>query len=199
MAREFEPGIAIADVYAEALFTLAREAGAIDEVHAELEELVRLLSEQPDVAAFFASSSVDDDDRERSFDKVFRGRLSDLVLNTLQVMNHHDRVGLVPQLLRAYVLRVEAHRGQVEVMATSAVELDEGQRRQVEEIAAALSGRKPLVEYVVDPDVIGGLVLQIGDDRYDNSVRRQLHSMHARLVDRSNRGLDLAPLIERAG
>lgn len=196
MPQDSEPGIDVAAVYAEALFELAREADVLDATRAELEELVRLLEREPDIDAFFASSAVDDDDRERSLEKIFRGRLSDIVLDTLQVMNHHDRLGLVRQLLRAYVLQLEEHHGQVEVLATSAVELDSVQRKAVERLAGELSGKTPLVEYVVDAELLGGLVLQIGDDRYDNSVRRHLHSIHARLVERSARGLELTPLVE---
>jgi F-type H+-transporting ATPase subunit delta len=197
MAQEFEAGIDVADVYAAALFELAHAAGVVDDVRAELEELLRLLEREPAIAAFFSSHMVDDDDREKSLERVFRGKLSDIVLDTLLVMNRHGRAGLVPQLLRAFVLRIEDSRGQVEVYATSAVALDTEQQKRVAQLAEQLSGKKPLVRYAVDPDVIGGLVLQIGDHRYDNSIRRHLHEVRARLFERSSRGLNIAPLVER--
>ena len=78
-------------------------AGTIDETLAELEELVRLLESDPGFAGFITAASVDDDDRQKSLEQIFRGRLSDIVLNTLQVMNQHNRAGLLHQLLRAFV------------------------------------------------------------------------------------------------
>lgn len=192
MAQEFQAGIDVADVYAAALFELAGEASVEQAVHDELRGLIELMRDQPGLDALFTSSAIDDDDREQSLERIFRGRLSDLVLNTLQVMNWHGRLTLLPQLLRAYVLRLEDARGQVEVVATSAVELDDAQRGAVRDVAEGLAGKQPLVEYLVDPQLIGGLVLQIGDYRYDNSIRRHLHAARARLHDRGERGLGVA-------
>lgn len=189
MAKEFHPGMDVADVYAAALFGLAQEASAVDTVRAELEGVAGLLAANPQFAEFVQSTAVDDDQRRKSLERIFRGRLSDLLVNTLHVMHDHGRLALVPTVLRAFVLRLEDARGQVEVQATSAIELDDGQRRAVERLAEHLSGRKPLVEYTVDPDVLGGLVLQIGDMRYDNSLRRHLHVARTRLLARPNRGL----------
>jgi F-type H+-transporting ATPase subunit delta len=119
---------------------------------------------------------------------MFRGRLSDVVLDTLQVMNRHGRLELLHALHRAYVRRMEDTRGQIEVVATSAVELDAQQKAEVARLAEQLSGLKPLVAHVVDPGVLGGLVLRIGDHRYDNSLRRHLRAARERLLERSVRG-----------
>jgi len=171
MTDRIETGIEIADVYAAALFELATQADAVDDVRQELETLVQLAEQDAKFAAFMAPGPVDDDARRESLEKMFRGRLSDIVLNTLQVMNERGRAGLLAPLLRAFVLRVEDARGQVEVQATSATELDARQQAEVTKVAEELSGRQPLVNFVVDPDLIGGLVLQIGDYRFDNSIR----------------------------
>jgi len=192
MAREFQAGIDVADVYASALFDLARERDQVDAVRDELDELARLVAEDPTIGAFFDSSAIDDEDRGRSLEKTLRGRVSDIVLNTLLVMNAHGRLGLLPQLCRAFELRQQEARGQVEVTATSAVELDGEQKADVEQLARELSGRRPLVEFVVDPTVLGGLVLQIGDQRLDYSALRHLRDARERLLDRGDRGLDVA-------
>lgn len=187
MAQDVEKGIDVADVYAAALFALAREQNVLDDVRDELAELVRLVERDRSFAAFIASAAVDDDEREQSLERMFRGRVRDVVLDTLQVMNRHGRLELIHALWRAYVLRLEDARGQIEVQATSAVELDGAQRAEIERLAAQLAGRKPLVQYIVDPDVIGGLVLRIGDHRYDHSLRRQLSAARRLLLERTNR------------
>lgn len=191
MAQQYDEQLELADVYAAALFALATEADTVDEIHQELESLVELEDSDEPFRKFMNSTSVDDDDRARSLEKIFRGRLSDMVLNTLLVMNAHERAALVPQLARAYVLRMEDARGQIEVTATTAVELDEQQRGEVMKVAETLSGRKPLVDYVVDPELLGGLVLQIGDMRYDDSIRRHLDLAEDQLRERANRGLQI--------
>jgi F-type H+-transporting ATPase subunit delta len=188
MAEQPEKGSDVAEVYGAALFALAAEARATDAVEAELAGLVRLAEQDPSLVAFLTSAAIDADTRGHSLERMFRGRLSDLVLDTLLVMNRHGRAGLLHALWRAYVLRLEDARGQVEVVATGAVELGAAQKAEVEKVATELSGRKPLVKYVVDAQVIGGLVLQIGDWRYDNSVRRHLRDAQQRLLERSTRG-----------
>ncbi len=190
MAQGIERGLDVADVYAAALFELARERGVLDAVRAELEELLRLARENREFAALCVTAAISLEKRAVLLERIFRGRLSDLVLDTLQVMNRHDRLSLVPALLRAFVLRIEDARGQVEVTATSAVALAADQQAEIERLAAELSGRKPLIEYRVEPEILGGLILQVGDYRYDNSLRRHLHVARGRLLERTARGAE---------
>jgi F-type H+-transporting ATPase subunit delta len=194
MAQDFEKGMEVADVYAAALCALAAEAGRLDAVGEELAELVRVGEQNPAFAAFVSSIAVDMDERAKSLERLFRGRLSDVVLDTLQVMNRHGRLELLHALHGAYVRRMEDARGQIEVVATSAVELDAQQKAEVLRLAERLSGLKPLVAHVVDPGVLGGLVLQIGDQRYDNSLRRHLRVARDRLLERNVRGAAAAGL-----
>lgn len=191
MAITLDEQLQTAQVYAESLFALAQQAGAVDEVRSNLEELVRLMEIEPSLALFFESAALDDDYRAASLEKMFRGKLHDLTLNTLQVMNRNGRNGVLAGLLRGFVLAQEAAAGQVEAVATSAVELDANERSAVEATAAKLSGQKPLVQYRVDPGILGGLVLQIGDLRYDNSIRSKLTEAERRIFERGERGLNV--------
>ncbi|MBU0637255.1 MAG: ATP synthase F1 subunit delta [Planctomycetes bacterium] len=192
MAESFEQQLELADVYAEALFALASAAGQADEVRAELEQLDRLQQIEPGFAEFMRSGALDDAHRAAGLERMFRGRLDDVVLDTLLVMNRHGRCGLLGALARCFVLRLEQAAGQVEVRVSSAQELDQRQREDVVRTAAQLAGKQPLMEYSVDPALIGGLLLQIGDVRYDNSVRQQLQAARARLRERGQRGLAVA-------
>jgi F-type H+-transporting ATPase subunit delta len=184
-------GSDIAKVYADALFDLAQRAGTIDKVSAQLQDLVTVQEQNPDFTAFLNSMVVDSEERERSLERVLRGRLDDNLVDTLQVMNRHGRVGLLPQLLRAFVLRTEEARGEIEVTAISAVELSGVEQADVQALAAQLSGKRPLMEYRVDPYIIGGLVLEMGGYRYDDSIRHQLEAARDRLLERSSRGLKI--------
>lgn len=190
MAETLDKQLAVADVYAAALFDLARESNRVEEVRAELEELVKLARIEPSFAAFLSSQALDDDHREAGLERMLRGKLSDVVLNTLLVMNAHGRSGLLAALLRAFALRQAQAAGQVEVRVFSAVELDDATRARIERTVAGVSGRKPISEYVVDPELLGGLVVQVGDVRYDNSVRRQLARARGRLAERSESGFE---------
>jgi F0F1-type ATP synthase delta subunit len=160
----------LAEVYAIALFELARKADLVEQVREELELLVQLEKSAPDFAAFLSSGSVDDDRRAASLEHMF---------------------GLLRVLLRQYVLQQEKALDQVEVIATSAVELGGAQRKEIEVLAAELAGRTPLVEFVVEPALLGGLILQIGDWRYDNSLRTRLKVARGQLLEHGDRGLEV--------
>lgn len=192
MAESFDEQLAVADVYAAALFALAGEAQAVEQVRGELEGLAGLLEREPRLAEFLGCGVIDADERAASLERMFRGKVSDLLINTLQIMNAHERAHLLLPLRRAFELRAKRAAGQVEVRATSAVPLSAPQQAEVTRLAAELSGREPLVEYVVDPEILGGLVLQVGDYRYDNSVRQQLRAARSRLLERSDRGIGAA-------
>jgi len=189
MAVALDEGLALADVYAAALFSLAQESRQVDVVRQELEELARLQQREPAFAEFTQSDAIDSDRRGPGLEKMFRGRLSDAVLNTLLVMNRNGRSALLEPLCRCYVLRQEAAAGQVEASATTAVRLRDDEQEEVRRIAAEVSGKTPILNFAVDPGILGGLVLQIGDLRYDNSVRRQLEVARSRLLERAERGL----------
>lgn len=189
MPEALDKLVAVVEPYAEALFALASAAGRTAVVFDELRELVRLAESEPGFAVFMTSRALDPDRRAAGLERMFRSRLDDLTLNTLLVMNRHGRYGLLAALCRAFELRMEREANEVEVQVTSAVELDEPMRHQIERTAAELTGRTPRVRYAVDAELVGGLVVQMGDWRYDNSVRRQLRTARAKLLERSQRGL----------
>ena len=189
---EFDQELRIADVYAAALLELAREAGRVDEVRGELDGLLKLFQQEADFEKFMSSRALETEARAVALDKMLRGRLSDIVLNTLLVMNRHGRCGLLPALHRRFVLRQEDAANEIEALVTSAVELSRAQKAEVAQIAASVSGKKPLVAYAVDPELLGGLILHVGDLRMDNSLRRHLGNARQRLFQRAERGLRVA-------
>jgi F-type H+-transporting ATPase subunit delta len=189
MPESLDQQMAVAAVYADALFDLARRQGIEADVADELAELDRLCQQNDDFRRFVSTRALAVEHRAASLDRMFRGKLSDITLNTLQVMNENDRGELIPALNRAFIARRRAAANEVEVRVVSAFDLDDGQRAEIERTAREISGKNPVIAYSVDPSLLGGLVLQIGDVRYDYSVRQQLEAARDRLVQRGERGL----------
>lgn len=189
---QYDQELRIADVYAAALFDLARASDTVESVRSELDELVKLMQVEPEFAKFMISRALEDDARATGLESMLRGKLSHTVLNTLLVMSRHGRCGLLRALHRRFVLRQEQAAHEVEVTVTSAVELSKPERAEAEKLAGEISGLKPLVEFVVDPEILGGVIMKVGDLRLDNSVRRHLREVGARLFGRADRGLALS-------
>ncbi|TWT45140.1 ATP synthase subunit delta [Phycisphaerae bacterium RAS1] len=191
MIEALDKQLATVAPYAAALFELAREQDQVREIDAELAELIKLEQIEPSFRAFMESSALDDDHRAAGLERMLRGKLSDVLLNTLLVMNRNGRHGMLAALKRQYDLIAESYYGMVEARALSAVELSDSHKQAVEQVAAGLSGKKPIMTFDVSADILGGLILEIGDMRFDYSVRTQLQTAKRRLASRGEVGLTL--------
>jgi F-type H+-transporting ATPase subunit delta len=191
MAASIHQQMAVARVYADALFALAEQQDIIDDVDEELSALTGLVESDPQFAAFLISGAIDSNRRNASLEKMFRTRLNDITLNTLLVLNNHGRGDLLPSLNRCFTLAAEKARDQVEAVAISAVELSPAERDAITQLVQQKSGKNPLVDFQVDPAILGGLILRIGDWQFDDSLRQHLSRAHAKLRARADRGLSV--------
>jgi F-type H+-transporting ATPase subunit delta len=181
-----EVGVAIAGVYARALLDIADKSGAADSVREELDGLVALANRDSAFAHFLESTVIDVDQRRASLEKMFRGRLSDLVLDTLQVLNRKDRLMLLEEVARQYVLALEESRNEVEITVTTAKPLDESSRTELMEALKRHTGAGPVVTEEVDENLIGGMIVRVGDEKIDFSVATKLRRLHQLLLERAS-------------
>lgn len=176
--------LAVARVYARSLLVLAEEDGISDEVRAELAGLAAEVATHPEISSFLASPLVGEARRAEAVEAMFRGRLSDLLVDTLQVMNAKGRLALLRALALAFEEELDRLRGRVDVVVTTAVPLSDELRERVRSVAAERSGKQPRLVESVDPEILGGMVLRIGDRKLDASVASELRRMDLRLKDR---------------
>ena len=177
--------MAIAQVYAHAMHDLAQargEAGALGE---ELADLAAYVAGSAELATFFSSPLVDAGDRAKSLERLLRGRASDLLVDSLQVINRKERLGALGAIAEAYHLRHQEHLGQVDVRVATALPLSGALRRRLETVLAEHSGRQPQLIEEVDPSLIGGIVLRIDDEKIDASVIHEIGRLRRALRERS--------------
>lgn len=188
MAGHDDKTLAIARPYAEALLGLARAAGADDRVREELDEIARLAA-GPAFRDYLGNPAVDAGERRESLERIFRGKASDLVVDTLQVMNRKGRIALVPAVAAAYRAAHDEAAGRVEVAVTSAVPLTDPQRRRLVAAIEGGTGLAPKLVERVDPAILGGLVVRLGDQKADASVATRLRNLSEALRARASRQL----------
>ena len=170
--------------YAEALLGAAAAEGQTEAVIAELEELVAdVLQGHPKFAAILASESVPATEKDRILTATFEGRASTLVIRFLRVLNRHGRLGLIAPITRAARAEWDRQQNRRPVLVRSAIALDEAQRQALFERLSRMLAATPVPSYQVDPALIGGLIVQIGDDVYDASVRSRLQQLRNRLIE----------------
>jgi len=189
MAVALDKQAPIARVYAESVGTLAAEQGRDDEVLEELEALVAALDASPALERFLASPLVENADQRDALEHGLRGRASDLVVDTLQVMRSKGRLELLRAVALAYREQWMKRRGRVEVRVASAIPLTEEIRTSLARAVAQKLGKEPVLVEAVRPELLGGLVVSIGDDRFDSSVATGLARLQQELLERAAREL----------
>jgi F-type H+-transporting ATPase subunit delta len=186
MARKVDDRqLAVARVYAESLFALAEERGEADAALVELDGLAGLLETEPDLEAFFASPLVDQKARRRVLDESLGERVSELVVDTLQVMNGKGRLGLLAALAVAYRKVLDERRGRVDVGVATAVELVAALRDRLVSTLERITEREVRLAETVDPELLGGMVVSVGDRKIDYSLATDLRQLDDKLRDRA--------------
>lgn len=177
----------LAKVYAEALINTADRRGQSDEVLEELDSLVRdLFAADPSFEGFLISGAIGREEKAAILKKAFESRASEVFCNFMLVLNEHDRLFLVrPVLAAAREIRDERAR-RVRVQVRSAAPLVEDQRQRLENQLRGLLEKEPVMDVQVDPDLLGGVVVRVGDMVYDASVRTQLDTLYHQLIERSS-------------
>ncbi len=185
----------IARVYAQAILEAADAANCRAEVIEELESFVRdVLPGVPEAAAVFASPKVTADQKESVIIRVVGGRLRPTTVHALCVLARHGRLDIVAQVAAAARTLDDEHAGRRQATFTTALPLADADRvRIVEEVSGAV-GSALSPSFVVDPDIIGGLVVRIGDTVYDQSIASALSklagNLHRRTIHEIQYGRD---------
>jgi F-type H+-transporting ATPase subunit delta len=177
----------IARVYAEALLNAAVKRNAEDDVLEELQSLVSdVFLAQPDFESFIGSLAIGRDRKADVIRRVFGGKASLLFVNFLLILNDHDRLDLLPSVLAQCIELRERRQGLMRVLVRTAVPLPDEQRSRLIGELRQTFGKEPVLEPQVDPEVLGGLILRVGDWLYDASVRTQLNNLKTQLFESSS-------------
>ena len=186
MASLDDKYLAVARVYSQAILDLAEQQGLSDQVGDELAELARYVGENQEFADFLGSPLVDAGERQVAIEKILRGRVSDLLVNALQVVNRKERMLLVPAISETYRQELRDLRGRVDVEVKTPVALPESLREKLRAAVTHFTGRQPDLIEKVDPGLLGGMVVQIGDDKIDASVASKLTALSEALTKRAS-------------
>jgi len=171
----------VAKVYANVLFELAAESRTNETVRREMQALAELIAGNADFAAFLESPAISRGHKKNMLAKVFSGRFSELTMHFLAVAAARDRLGLLPAIIAAYRELEDARTGLVKGTLTTAVPLENAEHlRYAEQIGRALQ-KKMVLQTKVDPAILGGLILKVGDTLMDGSLWGALQRMARQL------------------
>jgi F-type H+-transporting ATPase subunit delta len=174
----------VSRVYAEAIVNAASNAGQVVDVLDQLDQIVaEVLRPFPQFADLLTSPAVSTQDKNRILVETFEGRALPTVVRFLRVLNQHGRFGLLAAIAHQSRALWNRRQNRQPVSVRSAVPLDEQQLAALRDRLAGLTHATPVIHLEVDPSLIGGLVVQVGDDVYDGSVRNQIAQLRRSLLE----------------
>jgi F-type H+-transporting ATPase subunit delta len=173
---------ALAHKYSRALFDVALEEGRLDTVAAEMDSLYRLREEDPTFLNFLLSPEVQHDQKQRFIDAVFRPRVSSLVVNFLRLLVEKARMGVLPEMCREFQQLVEEHQGRLRAQVQTPARLSSDQESRLKTELDRITGKDVILEKRIEPSLLGGVVVFVGNKVIDGSLRRGLGQMREALL-----------------
>ena len=172
----------VAAVYAEAFYEAAGGANVLPAVRADVESLQKVLQEYPKFGRMLADPKMDLEQRERMVRRTFEGCVEPMTLHFLLVLNRRWRLGDLGAILQAYVELDNVRRlGRREVEVVSAMDLDGGLLERIRQGIAGWGGFEPVIRVKQDASLLGGLMIRIGDQQVDATVKGQLERLREQL------------------
>ena len=173
----------VSTTYGEALFELAVEEGREEEFLSEVAQLKSLLDENPDFGKLMNHPKILKEEKLKVLEEVFGGRISKELLGFLHLVVSKDRYGDIDAIMDFFTSEVKKLKGIGIAYVTTAADLNEAKKKEIEaKLLATTSFQKMEMHYQVDEDLIGGMVIRIGDRVVDSSVRTKLFELQRELL-----------------
>ena len=171
----------IAEVYARSLFEVAKENDALDEIHEQLGEFADVMDENRELQVFFFSPYFSSDEKKEAIPKLVKGANEHFV-RFLQLLAERHRMPVLFRIRREVDAMWAEENRLLPVTITSAVELDDDTVRQIQKEIEDQTGRRTELTTKVDPDVLGGLAMQVGNMIMDGTVRGRLERLRRQVA-----------------
>ena len=172
---------ALAGRYAEALFGMAKAKNQVEEQLADLVKTQLILNDHPSLTRAIQSPTVPSEVKKVILKRVLDGRVSTVTLHFFYVLVDKNREVYVDMIVESYRALLRASRDEVKVVVQSAGPLGKPLVKEVEQNMRDYTGMKVELSFEVVPELLGGMVIRIGDRIIDGSVRHQMNQIHERL------------------
>ena len=172
----------IATRYAEALFDLARERDALDATRDELDAFVQVASQSPALAEMLKRPDLPAEQKLAAFRAAFGDQFSRTITALVATLVNHNRGAVLPEVAAAYEELADDAAGTVRAEAVTAVPLDNDQQGRIVAALERRTGKRVRLEARVDPRVLAGVRLHVGDSLIDGSAAGRLSALREELM-----------------
>jgi F-type H+-transporting ATPase subunit delta len=170
----------VAKRYAQALFEVASDKKCLEQVEEDLEKVVETFSASPELKSWIRHPATTAEQKKEIFSRIFP-ELNGYTKNFLFLLADRRREEIVADVLREYKRLANEQRGIVEAIVTTPFPLTAKDRKQLIAAFEPIVGKKLAITENVDSDILGGVIVQVGDRLYDGSLRTKLSRFKERL------------------
>ncbi|OKH37516.1 F0F1 ATP synthase subunit delta [[Phormidium ambiguum] IAM M-71] len=175
-------GEAVAEPYAEAMMSVAQSQNLTDKFGEDARALIELVKSSPELQKFLGDPLVPTEKRKEVIRQVVGDQVHSLMMNFLMLLVDKKRILFLETICQEYLNRLRELNQTVLAEVTSAVELSEEQKQSVREKVKSVSGAREVeLATKVDRDLIGGVIIKVGSQVFDASLRGQLRRISLRL------------------
>jgi F-type H+-transporting ATPase subunit delta len=178
----------VAGRYAQALFDIASEEkvlpqykSMVDRIEGELKAVKDILDGNVELQRLLYHPQITAKAKKELLDQLFKGKISEVTGNFLALLVDRRRETYFSDIVEEFVALANAQRGIMEAKVTTAVELNDTEKGELSSIMARLTGKKVQTSYDIDPSIIGGVIVRMGDKIIDGSIKTRLAAMKDRL------------------
>jgi F-type H+-transporting ATPase subunit delta len=172
------PESTVAERYAGALFDLARESNSVESIEHALDKFLGLLRDSDDLRRFVLSPMFSTADQEQGLSAILKPiGVTGLARDFLLVLAKNRRLFAVENVIKAYKSLCAKGRGEVEAQVISAVPLTDAQTQDLTDTLRQKLGKTPRLIATVDPKLLGGLIIRVGSQMIDTSLRTKLKNL----------------------
>ncbi len=172
----------VADVYGEALFELALEQNRVAEYTEEAKALIQILQENPELTQMMNHPSIGKDEKLAMIESVFKGKASDEIVGLMLMIEEKNHFQEMEEIFSHFIQRSMEHQNIGIAYVTTPMELSASKKEEVEKKLLETTRYVSFdMRYDVDPSLIGGMVVRIGDRVVDSSIRTKINTLSREL------------------
>jgi F-type H+-transporting ATPase subunit delta len=162
--------------YAKALFAVGQEKGEIEAYGKDLAEMAGVLEESPELLRVFANPVFSPEQKKNILEGLFQKvEISQMVKNFMKLLADKGRLGKLPEISQYYQVLLDEAQGVVRGELTTAIDLDDAKQKSIKEQLEKQFEKSLVLDYQADENILGGVVLKVGDRVLDASLRAQLN------------------------
>jgi len=166
----------LARVYGRSLFGVALEQGRLDELREQLGQFADALNDNRELAVFFFSPYFSTKEKQDALGRILEGA-GEVFLNFLELLIENHRMPVIFRIRQEFERLWQEENRMLGVEITSAIELDQATTESLGRKIGERTGRKVKLAARVDPDILGGIVLRVGNSILDSSIRNRLEQL----------------------